>query len=100
MVPTESGADGNELVIFNDELIELVSSKWNLTVCGKFVGCTVSFNEAKYHIKRMWSRFGLKDMIDNDSGTLFFKIHDKEGIQEVINNGPWMVNNKPLFVQR
>ncbi|GJT01792.1 RNA-directed DNA polymerase, eukaryota, reverse transcriptase zinc-binding domain protein [Tanacetum coccineum] len=25
---------------------------------------------------------------------------DEEGINEVINNGPWMVNNKPLVVQK
>ncbi|GKC73831.1 ATPase, F1/V1/A1 complex, alpha/beta subunit [Tanacetum coccineum] len=26
--------------------------------------------------------------------------HDEEGINEVINNGPWMVNNKPMVVQK
>ncbi|GJU66834.1 ribonuclease H-like domain-containing protein [Tanacetum coccineum] len=47
-IPTIVNENGNEVVIFDDELIDL----------------------------------------------------DEEGIKEVINNGPWMVNNKPMFVQK
>nr|GEY40951.1 RNA-directed DNA polymerase, eukaryota, reverse transcriptase zinc-binding domain protein [Tanacetum cinerariifolium] len=51
------------IVIFDDEIINLGSQKWSLTVCGQFIGCTVRFNEAMYHIRRMWHKFGLKDVI-------------------------------------
>ena len=30
----------------------------------------------------------------------YFKFRDEEGIKEVINNGPWMVNSKPMVVQK
>ncbi|GJU55795.1 zinc knuckle CX2CX4HX4C containing protein [Tanacetum coccineum] len=59
----------------------------------------MSFNEARYHLRRMWNRFGLRDVIA-ENGIFFFKFQDEEGIKEVINNGPWMVNNKPMFVQK
>ncbi|GJW04923.1 hypothetical protein Tco_1563779 [Tanacetum coccineum] len=55
-VPTEVSESGNDVVIFNEELIELGSKKWNLTVCGQFIGCSMGFNEARYHIRRMWNR--------------------------------------------
>ncbi|GJT58169.1 RNA-directed DNA polymerase, eukaryota, reverse transcriptase zinc-binding domain protein [Tanacetum coccineum] len=55
-VPTRVGENGDDVVIFDDEIIELGSKKWNLI--------------------------------------------DEEGIKEVINNGPWMVNNKPMIVQK
>ncbi|GJR83296.1 RNA-directed DNA polymerase, eukaryota, reverse transcriptase zinc-binding domain protein [Tanacetum coccineum] len=55
-VPTKFSETGDNVVVFDDEIIELGSQKWNLT--------------------------------------------DEEGIKEVINNGPWMVNNKPLVVQK
>ncbi|GJZ98360.1 hypothetical protein Tco_0670813 [Tanacetum coccineum] len=45
-VPTEVSESGNDVVIFNEELIELGSKKWNLTVCGQFIGCSMGFNEA------------------------------------------------------
>lgn len=67
MIPTKIGDNGNEVVVFNDELIELGSNKWSLTVCAKFVGCSMSFNESKYHLRIMWNKYGLKDMIVNES---------------------------------
>ncbi|GJT39398.1 zinc knuckle CX2CX4HX4C containing protein [Tanacetum coccineum] len=92
-IPTEVSENGDEVVIFDDEIIEEGSNKWNLTVCGQFVGCSMSLNEVRYHPRRMWNKFGLKDIIMNDSGIFFFKFHDNEGINEVINNGPWMVKD-------
>lgn len=87
-------------MVFDDELLELGSKKWNSTVCGYFVGCRVSFNEARYHLRRMWNKYGLEDMYANEGGVFFFKFHDEGGMEEVVKNGPWMVNNKPLFVQK
>ncbi|GJZ13178.1 RNA-directed DNA polymerase, eukaryota, reverse transcriptase zinc-binding domain protein [Tanacetum coccineum] len=98
-VPTGVTESRNDVVIFDDEIIELGSKKWNLTVCGQFIGCSMGFNEARYHIRRMWSRLGLRDIIA-ENGVFYFKFQDEEGIKEVINNGPWMVNNKPMVVQK
>nr|GEU50184.1 hypothetical protein [Tanacetum cinerariifolium] len=78
--------------------LENRSNKWSLKVCGQFVSCSMRLNEVRYHIRRMWNKFGLKDIIVNESGIFLFKLHDNEGIDEVINNGPWMVNNKTMFV--
>ncbi|GKD49520.1 RNA-directed DNA polymerase, eukaryota, reverse transcriptase zinc-binding domain protein, partial [Tanacetum coccineum] len=46
--------DGNEFVIFDEELVQKGSSKWRLTICGYFVGCNMSSNELNYHLRRMW----------------------------------------------
>nr|GEV73506.1 zinc knuckle CX2CX4HX4C [Tanacetum cinerariifolium] len=97
-VPTQTSETGNGMVIFDDKIIELGSKKWNLTVCGQFIGCSMGFNEARYHIRRMWSRLGLRDVIAN--GVFYFKFQDEEGIKKVIKNGPWMVYNKPMVVQK
>ncbi|GKF86564.1 zinc knuckle CX2CX4HX4C containing protein, partial [Tanacetum coccineum] len=43
--------------------------------------------------------FGLRDVIA-ENGVFYFKFQDEEWIKEVINNGLWMVNNKPLVVQK
>ncbi|GJU46796.1 RNA-directed DNA polymerase, eukaryota, reverse transcriptase zinc-binding domain protein [Tanacetum coccineum] len=94
-VPTEVSGNEDSIMIFDDEIIELRSQKWSLTVFGHFIGCSMGFNEDRYHIRRMWYRFGLKDVIAKN-GVFYFKFQDEESINEVINNGPWMVNNKPL----
>nr|GEY75355.1 hypothetical protein [Tanacetum cinerariifolium] len=69
--------NGNEVVELNDEMIEIRCQKWQKTAFGFFVGCHVTYRDV-----------------------FFFKFHDEGGMDEVVKNGPWMVNNKPLFVQR
>ncbi|GJW70337.1 RNA-directed DNA polymerase, eukaryota, reverse transcriptase zinc-binding domain protein [Tanacetum coccineum] len=44
----------------------------------------------------MWGRLGLKEVISNGSGMCFFKFGNEEGMYYVVENGPWMVRNKPL----
>ena len=72
IVPTS----GVEIAIFDEEIVELGSAKWDKTVCGQFLGCMVSFNEARHHLKRMWNKFGLKDMTVNEKG-IFFSLSSK-----------------------
>ncbi|GKB99091.1 zinc knuckle CX2CX4HX4C containing protein [Tanacetum coccineum] len=68
---TAVNENGSKVAIFDDELIDLGSKRCSLTVCGQFIRCRGA---------------SLRQ--------------DEEGIKEVINNGPWMVNNKPMFVQK
>ncbi|GKC92512.1 ATPase, F1/V1/A1 complex, alpha/beta subunit, partial [Tanacetum coccineum] len=72
-IPIVINEKGNEVVVFNDDLIER---------------------------RIMWNTFGLGDMYLKDKGIFFFKFHDEIRMNEVINSGPWMVNNKSLFVQK
>ncbi|GJY93798.1 hypothetical protein Tco_0509580 [Tanacetum coccineum] len=75
-VPTGVRENGDDVCIFDDEIIELESKKWNLTVCGQFIGCNMVFNEARYHIRRMWSRLGLREVIA-ENGVFYFKFQDE-----------------------
>ncbi|PWA79019.1 ATPase, F1/V1/A1 complex, alpha/beta subunit, Zinc knuckle CX2CX4HX4C [Artemisia annua] len=75
------------------------SRKWMLTLCGHFVGCKMSYYELKYNISRMWGRFGLKDIVAKN-GLYLFKFRESEGMNHVLESGPWLVNNKPLMVQK
>ncbi|GJX32572.1 zinc knuckle CX2CX4HX4C containing protein, partial [Tanacetum coccineum] len=73
--PTEVDGDGNEFVVFDDTIIN--------------EGC-----------KRMWGRKGFKDVVDVTNGVFSMKFFSEEGMESVVNSGPWMVNNKPFFVQK
>ncbi|GKA75895.1 RNA-directed DNA polymerase, eukaryota, reverse transcriptase zinc-binding domain protein [Tanacetum coccineum] len=99
-IPTDTDDLDNKFVIFDEELINDGSKRWQLTLCGFFVGFKMRINELRYNVRRMWSRYGLKDVIENDCGMFFFKFHHEEGMNFVLDNGPWMVNNKPLVVQK
>ncbi|GJY63848.1 hypothetical protein Tco_0465308, partial [Tanacetum coccineum] len=52
---TENGA---EFVIFDEEMVKTGSLKWNLTVCGHFVGMKMPYNEA-------WNNKGISKLACN-----------------------------------
>ncbi|PWA70936.1 hypothetical protein CTI12_AA260310 [Artemisia annua] len=99
-IPTEIDESGNEFVMFNEDLIAEGSKKWEMTVCGYFVGCNMAMNELRFNLRKMWNRHGFKDIIDQNKGIFFMKFHNSNGMEYVLNNGPWMVNNKPFVVQK
>ncbi|GJS09807.1 RNA-directed DNA polymerase, eukaryota, reverse transcriptase zinc-binding domain protein [Tanacetum coccineum] len=90
---------GEEVVLFDEELVKEGSEKWKFTICGYFVGCKMGVNELRYNIRRMWGRFGLKDIVV-DEGICYFKFRHEDGINSVIDQSPWLVNGKPLIVQK
>ncbi|GJX70664.1 zinc knuckle CX2CX4HX4C containing protein [Tanacetum coccineum] len=65
-----------------------------------FVGYNMSLHELKYNGKRMWGNYGLKEVLNNGNGIFLFKFCKTEGMKFVVENGPWLVNNKPLMVQQ
>ncbi|GJT58325.1 RNA-directed DNA polymerase, eukaryota, reverse transcriptase zinc-binding domain protein [Tanacetum coccineum] len=63
----ESAEDqGRNVVVFDEELVSKGSRKWELTLCGHFVGCKM----------------------------------ECEGMNQVLESGPWLVNNKPLMIHK
>ena len=91
--------DNGREVIFEEESVIEGSMKWMLTLCGRFVGFRMSYQEIKYNLSRMWGKYSLKDII-MQNGIYMFKFKDEIGMNFVLDNGPWMVNSKPLFVQK
>lgn len=99
LIPCSKNNEG-KLVVEMDPIIEEGSKKWNLTVVGYFVGFKMSYREIVGHLKRMWGEYQLEEIIVNESGLYFFKFKSDNGLQGVIENGPWLVDQKPLFVQK
>ncbi|GJR47915.1 RNA-directed DNA polymerase, eukaryota, reverse transcriptase zinc-binding domain protein [Tanacetum coccineum] len=87
-------------VVDMDPIIKEGSKKWGLTIVGHFVGFKMSYREIVGHLKRMWRPYQLDEIIVNEGGLYFFKFKSEDGLQNVIENGPWLVDQKPLFVQR
>ncbi|GJT56728.1 RNA-directed DNA polymerase, eukaryota, reverse transcriptase zinc-binding domain protein [Tanacetum coccineum] len=99
-IPTLINENGQEFVIFNDEIISKGSRKWELAACGYFIGYRMSIQELRYHIYRMWSKFGLRHILNNGNGVFVFIFDNQQGLQTVIESDLWIVNNKPMVVQK
>ncbi|GJT24309.1 ribonuclease H-like domain-containing protein [Tanacetum coccineum] len=69
-ISTEIDENGNEVVVLNDEMIESGCEKRKNTICGFFVGGQVTYSEARYHLRRMWNKFGYLELMKNDGGSV------------------------------
>ncbi|GKA15133.1 RNA-directed DNA polymerase, eukaryota, reverse transcriptase zinc-binding domain protein [Tanacetum coccineum] len=48
----------------------------------------------------MWGKYGIAKIDKWENGCYMFKFRDDKGMNDVLEKGHWMVNNKPLFVQK
>lgn len=99
-IPTEMNELGGEVVVFDEELVAIGTKKWELTLCGHLVGHYMSVPALRYHLRRMWNRYGLKEIVDNGNGNWLFKFSSEQGMNLVAEQSPWMVNSKPLMVYK
>ncbi|GJS57687.1 RNA-directed DNA polymerase, eukaryota, reverse transcriptase zinc-binding domain protein [Tanacetum coccineum] len=95
-IPIVVDKDGIEVVVFDEVMVVEGSKKWDLTMCGFFVGLKMSFNELRYNLKRMWRKYGFKDVVDYNNAVYFIKFHHEEETEQIVNNGPWMI---PMWVK-
>ncbi|GKE53920.1 RNA-directed DNA polymerase, eukaryota, reverse transcriptase zinc-binding domain protein, partial [Tanacetum coccineum] len=96
-IPTSVNSKGDEVVLFDEELVMEGCEKWKLTVCGYFVGCKMHINVLKYNIRRMWTRFRLKDIVVDADEMCFFKFKDEEEKETLCKIPVWiMLYNVPL----
>ncbi|GJY45934.1 zinc knuckle CX2CX4HX4C containing protein [Tanacetum coccineum] len=101
LIPGRINELGKEVVDM-DPVIEEGSKAWVMTLVGYFVGLKMSHREILGHLRRMWRAYHLWIciIIMNECGLYFFKFKSDEGMQFVLENGPWLVDGKPLFVQK
>ncbi|GJU84557.1 zinc knuckle CX2CX4HX4C containing protein [Tanacetum coccineum] len=67
-----------EFVIFDEEIVNEGSKKWEMSAWGYFVGYRMSIQELRYRLYIMWSKFGLKHILNNGNGVFVFKFDNKQ----------------------
>nr|GEX69986.1 hypothetical protein [Tanacetum cinerariifolium] len=87
------GADVTILI----EAVEEVSARFANTLFGYFIGKRLAFPLVENYVKNTWAKFGLKRvMLQN--GFFFFQFATNEGMEKVIENGPWLIRLVPLIL--
>lgn len=67
---------------------------------GSFIDKKSSFHVVQHVAFRMWKKFGLKDVMLNDKGFIFFKFEDEEAMSDCLEAGPWLFQNKFILLQK
>ncbi|KAF5791666.1 hypothetical protein HanXRQr2_Chr09g0397381 [Helianthus annuus] len=66
---------------------------------GYFIGAVMPFRVVKENLIKMWHKYGLKSINMNRNGYFFFKFDHEDGMLQVLERNPWLVDNVPLVLQ-
>nr|GFA22526.1 hypothetical protein [Tanacetum cinerariifolium] len=77
--------------------VEEVSARFENTLYGYFISNRLAFPLVENYVKNTWARFGLKRIMLDD-GIFLFQFDTKEGMERIIENGPWLIQGMPLIL--
>ena len=77
--------------------VEEVRNKFNNTLYGYFIGKRLAFPLVEKYVKNTWAKFGLERVMLHN-GFFFFQFATREGMERVLENGPWLIRLVPLIL--
>ncbi|KAJ9560832.1 hypothetical protein OSB04_005992 [Centaurea solstitialis] len=92
--------DGRTAIRFSKRVVMEGAKANPLLLVAHFVGVKLPFFMVNNNLTRMWKQNGLIDVASNYDGFYLLKFNSEEGMNFVIDNGPWMINGMPLFVRK
>ncbi|GJT00876.1 zinc knuckle CX2CX4HX4C containing protein, partial [Tanacetum coccineum] len=84
-------------VVIPMEVVKEVSSAFNNTLYGYFIGKRLAFPLVENYVKNTWAKFGLRHVM-HKNGFFFFQFSTREGMEKVLESGPWLVRFVPLIL--
>ncbi|GJR89610.1 uncharacterized protein Tco_0213621 [Tanacetum coccineum] len=64
------------------------------------VGKRIAFPVVENYVWNAWSKFGIQKSMMNANGFFFFKFSSEKGVDEVLENGPWMIRGIPIILNK
>ncbi|GJS26096.1 zinc knuckle CX2CX4HX4C containing protein [Tanacetum coccineum] len=84
-------------VVIPMEVVKEVSSAFDNTLYGYFIGKRLAFPLVENYVKNTWAKFGLRHVM-HKNGFFFFQFSTREGMEKVLESGPWLVRFVPLIL--
>ncbi|GKE21378.1 helicase-like protein, partial [Tanacetum coccineum] len=77
--------------------VEEVSSRFQNTLYGFFIRKRLAFPLVENYVKNTWAKYGFtRVMLDDDF--FLFQLETKDGMEKVIEGGPWLIRLVLLFL--
>ncbi|KAJ0442317.1 putative RNA-directed DNA polymerase [Helianthus annuus] len=81
------------------ESVKKVQDRFTNVLFGYFLGKRLAFPVVEYFVTKRWEKYGLSKCMMNGKGFFFFKFESKEGMEQVLQDGPWLIRNIPIFLK-
>ncbi|GKC86596.1 transposon ty3-G gag-pol polyprotein [Tanacetum coccineum] len=81
-----NGAD----VVVPLESIQAINERFANTPYGFFLGKRAAYPVVANYVRNTWSKYRLvKSMLNSSNGSFFFQFSSKDGLDAMLENGPW-----------
>ncbi|MFS8013768.1 putative transcription factor interactor and regulator CCHC(Zn) family [Helianthus anomalus] len=99
-IPPVITPKGKCRVILTEEDMAFSAKVFPLYLYGYFLGTSMDFNKVNLSLRRLWKAFDISDISKGSNGFYYFKFSSEEGLNGVLENGPWLINNIPILLNR
>ncbi|XP_022040053.1 uncharacterized protein LOC110942586 [Helianthus annuus] len=79
--------------------VKEVSDRYINTLYGYFLEKRLAFPVVDYFSRNNWSKYGISKLMMNAKGFFFFKFKTKEVMDQLLEDGPWMIKNVPIILR-
>ncbi|GJU07090.1 retrovirus-related pol polyprotein from transposon TNT 1-94, partial [Tanacetum coccineum] len=70
------------------------------SLVGYFVGKNVAFPLVQNYVTTTWGKFGFQKVIKDEDGFFYFKFSSLTGLEQVLEQGPWLIRNIPIILTK
>nr|GEZ43049.1 hypothetical protein [Tanacetum cinerariifolium] len=93
---------GNEIdVIVLVDSIHAISERFANTAYGFFLGKKVAYLIVANYVRNTWGKYGLvRSMFSSPTGLFSFQFSSIDGLDAMLENGPWFIRNNPLILKK
>ncbi|GJU45269.1 hybrid signal transduction histidine kinase M [Tanacetum coccineum] len=94
------GDNGVDVVILV-ESIHTISERLYNTTYGFFLGKRVTYPVVANYVRNTWGKYGLvRSMFSSSTGLFSFQFSSMDGLDAMLENGPWFIRNNPLILRK
>jgi hypothetical protein len=73
---------------------------WKSTLVGHFVGQKLPYPVVNSIANKIWSSYGLSEVLSSDNGFYIFNFDSVDHATNVLERAPWHMANRPLVLKR
>ena len=77
-----------------------VNERLSNSIFGYFIGKRLAFPLVENYVFNAWGKFGIQKIMMNAKGFYFFKFSNQKGVEDVLENGPWIIRNVPIILKK
>ncbi|GJV68900.1 putative reverse transcriptase domain-containing protein [Tanacetum coccineum] len=83
------------------ESIRAISERFSNTVYDFFLGKRVAYLVVANYVRNTWGKYTMvKSMLNSSTRIFSFQFSSIDGLDAVLENGPWFIRNNPLILKK